>query len=318
MKKFLLKSLVFIALILAFFVAEECTVRHIPNDYSFKHNYLQSHADEIEILCLGPSFEHYGINPALFHRNAFNAAIPGQSVEVDHLFAARVLDSCRSLKVLILPLDLFSIHHTQLNISYYRYEYHHQYQLDVSNLSHRDRIAYFAYTPRKSCLMAIYKWINPRYERIISDSLGWKCDQESFTKLPLEQQQSAIDIMVNDFFFNKKQENSSNTYSLYASTIQHCLREKVHVILLTSPQHEALVNRLNPYDIDYLLSVGASFERQYSNVTYVNLLRPCTFADSLFCDADHLNAQGAEVLTLILDSIIENHLLLCANPHASL
>ena len=65
---------IFLAVVIAF-IPMEILLENIPNDYSFKKEYLDENSDSIEILVLGSSHSYYGINPIYFHLRAFNASV---------------------------------------------------------------------------------------------------------------------------------------------------------------------------------------------------------------------------------------------------
>ena len=65
-------------------VSLELLFRGIPNEYTFKKDYLDLHSNEIETLILGNSHNYYGLNPAYFNDyNTFNAAFTVQRTYFD-------------------------------------------------------------------------------------------------------------------------------------------------------------------------------------------------------------------------------------------
>ena len=64
-------------------ISFELLLRNIPNDYSFKKNYLNTKSNSIEVLFLGSSHIYYGINPEYISRNSFNGSHISQSLNFD-------------------------------------------------------------------------------------------------------------------------------------------------------------------------------------------------------------------------------------------
>ena len=73
MRKFSIKTLLFVVPILLLAVIIEIFLRLIPNDYLHKKKYLDAHSCDIETLILGSSHSFYGIDPNYFSNNTFNA-----------------------------------------------------------------------------------------------------------------------------------------------------------------------------------------------------------------------------------------------------
>ena len=71
MSKFIKKVLIFSTPIIIFIILMEVLLREIPNDYSYKKNYLDTHSSEIETLFLGSSHTYYGVNPEFIKSNSF-------------------------------------------------------------------------------------------------------------------------------------------------------------------------------------------------------------------------------------------------------
>ena len=75
MKKFVLRILLLFFLPIVFIaLIAEYSIRQIPNDYSYKNQWMETNSKSINILCLGPSSVYYGINPQYFDKKAFNGS----------------------------------------------------------------------------------------------------------------------------------------------------------------------------------------------------------------------------------------------------
>ena len=67
-----------------FLISIECLLRSIPNDYSYKRNYLDLNSDKIEVLFLGNSHASYDINPAYIRFKSFNNSFGCQTIDYDY------------------------------------------------------------------------------------------------------------------------------------------------------------------------------------------------------------------------------------------
>jgi hypothetical protein len=107
MKKFLFNFITFIVPFLILFVLLEISFRKIPNDYSYKNDFLEKNKNKMEIIILGNSHTFYGINPLLINKpNSFNASHVSQSLNIDLLLLEKY--NFRNLKTLILPISYFT------------------------------------------------------------------------------------------------------------------------------------------------------------------------------------------------------------------
>ena len=110
MNKFIQKSLLFCAPVLIFMLIMELLLRNIPNDYSYKKNYLDQHSNEIETLFLGSSHAYYAINPEFIHSTSFNAAYFSQSLDYDIEILKKYYKQSIKLKYIVVPIDYLSLY----------------------------------------------------------------------------------------------------------------------------------------------------------------------------------------------------------------
>ncbi|MDR2410253.1 MAG: hypothetical protein LBE13_19380 [Bacteroidales bacterium] len=84
MRKFIVRTFLYLLPVLLFLILLEILLRNIPNDYSYKKKYLDTQFCNIETLILGNSHSFYGIDPVYFSTNTFNAAHVSQSLDYDY------------------------------------------------------------------------------------------------------------------------------------------------------------------------------------------------------------------------------------------
>jgi hypothetical protein len=93
MKKFLK---IFIYFFIPIVIASACLevyMRHIPNSYKYKDEWMKKNGNTVETLILGSSHAYYGINPEYLSWKAFNLANVSQDLERDFF----VLDKYKEL-----------------------------------------------------------------------------------------------------------------------------------------------------------------------------------------------------------------------------
>lgn len=108
MQTFLKKILLYLLPIAILAIGIEIYAEHIPNSYTYKHQYMEQHADEIQTLVLGSSYAYDGIDASVLPA-AFNLANSSQCFEDDYRLLAKYLPQMDSLKTVILPMSYSSL-----------------------------------------------------------------------------------------------------------------------------------------------------------------------------------------------------------------
>ncbi|MBK8506869.1 MAG: hypothetical protein IPL46_34655 [Saprospiraceae bacterium] len=86
-------------------IGMEVTLRHLPNDYKYKREYLDIYSDEIQTLILGSSHSFYGMDPAYFSSNTFNAANISQSLDFDFEILSKYQNRLEKLETVVLSIS---------------------------------------------------------------------------------------------------------------------------------------------------------------------------------------------------------------------
>ena len=108
MQTFLKKILLYLLPIAILAIGIEIYAEHIPNSYTYKRQYMEQHADEIQTLVLGSSYAYDGIDASVLPA-AFNLANSSQCFEDDYRLLAKYLPQMDSLKTVILPMSYSSL-----------------------------------------------------------------------------------------------------------------------------------------------------------------------------------------------------------------
>ena len=96
----MIATLVFLGLALG-----EFSLRKLPNDYSYKADWMRRNANTVQTLIIGASDGLYGINPLFLDEKAFNLSFVSQSLDYSHFLFEKYLDCLDSLNVLILTIS---------------------------------------------------------------------------------------------------------------------------------------------------------------------------------------------------------------------
>ena len=118
MKKFLIKVCLFTVPFILFLLITEYLLRNIPNDYSYKNQYLEKNAKNIETLFLGSSHAYYGINPEYYSGNSFNASHISQTIDLDYKLIKKYAQDFNKLQYIVLSTTFHYLHVLRLELNH--------------------------------------------------------------------------------------------------------------------------------------------------------------------------------------------------------
>ena len=304
MKKFIIRTILLIIVpLLLGIVLCEYYLRIIPNDYSYKNEWLSNNARSIRVLNMGSSHAFFGIEPSLFSYRAFNAAHVSQSIKYDYFIFSKFANEMDSLEVLILPISYFTFTSSgpengiedwrvKYYSIYYGCKYHRfepKYNLEIYNGLQFDKVwnSILCKADHRTCnelgFGATYKLENR--------SEDWK---ESGAIAAKRHTSAKIDSIVLE-----------KNIRLIGEMVDKCVEKKAQVIILTTPTFHTYRDNLNREQLKLMEDCCNSFVEHYDNVFYLNLLADDRFQPDDFFDADHLNEFGAAKLTKILQQAID-------------
>ena len=291
----------------------EFSLRTIPNDYSYKCNYLNKNSNAIEVLYLGNSHVYFGINPEHSNYKSFNAAHISQSLNYDLALLEKYDTNWKNLKCIVIPIDYFSMYSSlesgiekwrikNYKIYYDSYQDHNFWnQFELTNGKFGDNIS------------RLKKNILKNQSDLTCNSLGYGTTYHSkFNKNLIEtgkesSQRHTLNLNNNQWFSkNKKTINAIIKFSK-----QH----NVKILFITCPAYDSYIQNLKQKQLNTTITTIRQISLQNKNIYYYNLLTNTSFKKVDFYDADHLNEIGAKKLTQKMDSLLILNTTLCLkNP----
>lgn len=307
MKKFVITILLFLLPIHICMGLLEYGMRSVPNDYSYKHAWLNDNISKVRIWSLGSSHSLYGISPNFFSKPAFNSAHVSQSLKFDEYIFCKYIERADSLEWLILPISYFSIPNSlETGVEWWRVKnyciYYHYFSLDVQPKLYSEVFG----NP-----LSIYKQIKRVGRYCIHGTTDLYCDQYGFEIDYTKDKRGACwcengaerakfhtrDIAANQNIVN------GNVISI-EKIINLCQAKNVSVLLLNTPVCETYYNNVDSAQYSLMERTCERFAQNYKNVHHLNLFKDDRFNKDDFFDSDHLVIEGAEKLTVILDEYI--------------
>ncbi|MUU77870.1 hypothetical protein [Winogradskyella endarachnes] len=299
MKKFILKVLIFLLPALLPLLVVELLIRHIPNDYKNKNDYMLSDkAKHIETLILGNSHTHLGVNPQYLDSKAFNLAFIGENLEFSFKVYEKYQTNLNNIKTIILPISYGSLYSKSLSKKWIK-NYSIYYGLKTTDFP-VDNLEIL-----NKSISTIWENLKDYYvhkDAIIfvrSDSLGWRYRMEPNIK---DYEKVAKKIVKRHT--HKDVGQVQRNFNLLSKFVEECKLANINVILLTTPVHKEYINGMNKEQWETTINKSNLLAAKFNNVSYFNFYNDKRFVQEDFKDADHLNVKGAEKFTKYLNKIM--------------
>lgn len=285
-------------------VVLEVMLWYIPNEYSYKKEYLDKYSEDIETLILGSSHTYGGLNPELFSSNTFNAGHNAQLLYYDNKILEKYKSRLGKLKTIILPIayptlfanyEIKHISHCQSNYGYYfGFWKYPSFEIMNNRLIHNLRklkASYINKTMKYNCT-----------------KLGWSTAFNS--KQTRDLTQTAYETLEWQTIENIKSEKNNKIFkenlSILRSILQWSKNNNVKVLLFTLPAYKTYRNNLNKEQLSRTFRATTDIADEYNNCIYFDLMSDNQYILSDFWDASHLSEFGAEKLSHFMDSVIQS------------
>lgn len=279
----------------------ELGLRRIPNDYSYKSHWLETHISEVKILNFGSSHGYFGINPNAFSKQAFNAAHVSQTIGLDHFIFSKYIGEADSIEYLILPVSYSSLNSNVMiggKEKWRNKKYMFYYDCPYRKCSFKN-LEIWDGKLHNNCLR-LYRFFFHDIDEVYVDALGW-CKMEG-----LDWEDDGEEAAKRHTASIIPMDRVEKNIEMIQSIINVCQAKDIEIILLTLPAYETYREKLNNKQLSIVTNSCDSLAAFYKNVVYFNLLSDCRFNRNDFFNSDHLNEQGATKLSLLLQQVIDS------------
>jgi hypothetical protein len=288
----------------------EVYLRHIDTLYIEKQKGLMADADSMELLILGNSHEDYGIDPKQFDCNAYNMAQVDQSLYFDKRVTLKYIDHLVKLKYVLIGVDFHSLYFSDEGPrdEWVYYGYGLQYKDKLGMLSTYCRV--YGYTPMVAKGFIennIKHWLHKTPIKAVDVELGVDTKDTMYRGwVPYDK--TDYSSMSNQFFstrassFNELCEKSTEKNEVIADLedfINELQKRGITPILMTLPIYKDFATLLDTNIIRQNDSEIAMICQKY-NLQYWDY-STLPFDKSDFHDGDHLDKQGAQKFSAILN-----------------
>jgi hypothetical protein len=299
-KYFIKKFLLFIIPLILVFGFLELRMRKIPTSYEAKKAFFEKAVDSIEVLALGNSHMLHGINPTYFSAKGFNLASGFQTFFYDKELTIKYLDRLKKLKIVFISADYISFYYGIKDVAdWIDYGYYHAWGIrypELGKWDSRNYSTFMLYTPANS-FGYFLKGDNLGLSRNIKPD-GFNpenpaSDSNAISDLSGKMRAQYHTKIIN---FNRQKESITNLEAL----ITELKKRNIQVVLLAPPVFATYSKFLDSNIVKRTDTIIAGIISKY-NCLYKNYSSDKRFDRIDFHDNDHLNYNGAEKFTRILD-----------------
>lgn len=301
MKHFLKKSILICLPIVISLVLLEVTLRNIPNDYSYKRKYLEKNSKYIQHLFLGSSHSYYGVNPKYIDGISFNASHVSQSIDYDFAIFNKFKNQLVNLESIIIPIDYFTLYsRTSTGLNGWRvknYEIYYDINRSYKLKDHSELLSLKFSTGLKRA----YSYLkNTNTSSITCNHLGYG----NITKPQRDLNHTGITAAKRHTKKDKGffDENLSIIYQI----IEYAKQSDIKILFYTSPAFSSYRENLDLGQLNLTLKTIKDISTQNENCSYYNFMEDNDFNSNDFRDADHLNNNGAQKLSIKLNEKLKN------------
>lgn len=297
--KFLVKLCLVTLPVLIVVVLWERELRKMPTSHTVKKAQLEKHLSDLEVLIVGTSHAHHGINPAYMKSKALNMANVSQSFYYDKELVLKYLPRLKKLKKVIIPISYFSLEYSMRDSSEYwrTFFYANNYNIPREDTPSYDfdirSYSFIALYGRPTALLYAKSYYSEPLTHV--EKTGWEalngggnCDYG----------------VARAKYHTGIMRPSRVVYSMKQLTelLEGLKKYHVQAILITTPVCPNYAKSVDPKKYKIMQKSIATLRKKYK-LPYYDFSVDKRFETKDFYD-DHLTPEGAKKFSLILNDVI--------------
>ncbi len=318
MSRFLKYCILFSLPILVGAAAIEYAIRQIPNPYRCKYEWMDRHAEEVEVIILGSSHTFYGVKPNLFPQLTYNMANVSQEIEQDLWLLKHWAPRYQHLKTVVLTMSTCFWFNKGLengDEAFRCCNYKIYMHCDLySNISRYNlEIAQWPTAKEKlsKALPCYFSSNNIDGEQHNLSSLTG-CDQYGWGNIFLLKEKNLKEWNDETEAVNSARRHTPDNWDYTTKNLakmkelaRFCKEQGVQLVLITTPCWPSYYNRISRQQLSKMYQLVDSLQSEY-NIPYFNYLKDNRFLEDDFYDSNHLSEIGAAKFTKILIEDIQS------------
>ena len=277
-------------------------INRVNDIFHNKLNIFQKEIKTSEILIVGTSHSLWSINPKKLGHKAINISEINKPIETDIEIINNNLDYFTNLKLVIIPLDYFTLFYDGKNEAYSKkYDYH----WGLTNKIKSNRLNFY-FGHFFTCGISIFADL---LEGKVKTTSNFTPKYQDWSKLSLQEQSLKSKKRMNAWENNWIDTSINNvvTEKIIQTTLD--LKNRgIHCLFITLPVSSNM-KKLYKQDLVEINNRNINLIIKETNCKYVDYNNSIRFNDSLFRDQDHLNIKGANVISDLIKKEIDTVLI---------
>jgi len=273
--------------------------------FRYKMEHLWQYKDTANVVIIGSSRAHYGVNPIAFSDSVFaiNMAVSATIIRGNSfLFKNYILPHVKNLKVLVLSLDIDRAYISGMNSNnmfYKAYESYPGYVYDMNHNFWKDEkpVGLFRATYKSPGSSSTAEKLRPTRGFNSNDAKGW----------------GNPNVTEDSTWMDTKSSVYNQNFDLLVDLIKTCQKNNITVIGILFPVNPKYKETgaygyagLRRSEAPAIIERLSNLSDTYENFILMdeNKMGDHDYDDSMASDATHLATPGANQLTQRIDSII--------------
>lgn len=302
MRRFLLKILLVGIPVSIVMLGLEVFVRWIPNEYSYKYQYMENNIRNIETLILGSSVGRTGINPSVLGETAFNVANVSQDLIEDCAILQEYVPKASNLSDVIIALLPNSYSYLMCDgVESWRLRKYKIYM----KLEIKEEIKFSDYLEISNTRSVLAHIKNYLLTNNTIDCYSNGFGKDSIILNERDKLKHAVNIAnIHNDTFN---DNPNIILEELEQVMTKCQDYGVNVYLVLLPCYYMYYERLDIRFEKQCDDLSRYLAEKFDNVCYLNFYRDPDFLSFDFRNANHLGPKGAEKFTQKLKDYIHKN-----------
>lgn len=306
MKQFLKTIFGFGALLLILCIFIEVALLFRPNVYAYKHQYMEDHLQDIQVLLLGSSHIEEAVKPELVGGGTFNLAISARLKEYDAALAEMYVPRMNNLRVIVMAVD------------YTNFFFERQIDNPLATKAPESLVS--------TCRCMHTKYMGTRidplwyWSEILNSKLNFmsrfwnnnqklqECDSLGYVKLDESLRSSDWEYKALPSLLDSTkaidQQAYQEMFDNYARVARQAQPKRVRLLLVTPPVYQTYQDAINPIVRQDMHDFVERLHEHYPCVEYYDLLYEEGFLPEDYNDSSHLSDKGADKFSRLLSKLI--------------
>lgn len=288
----------FLIPVFALLACLEHIVRNVPNEYKYKAEWMEAHADSVETLIFGTSHAFYGIDPMYFNGEAFSLASSAQPLRYDAFLLSKYSNRLKNLKQVILSVSyftLFDANNEKAEGENWR-SVNYKVYFDDPQISDWSKNSYFVFHPKP---------LEEKFKKYLRGDTVIACSKNGFGyPIIREHQKHTLDNASARVWVNhhtaKDWSGLNNNVGFLKQIAEECRKMHAQFVIVTTPTWHTYYDRLNLKQLNKMHEVISNLQKQYP-IKYIDMLKDSRFVEDDFTDCNHMSCVGARKLSTILN-----------------